>query len=76
MKTYDKAAMIADFLAEMSAVEEDGIKDIDRKLNTLVQACVDVLYICAETDEEYRTMLDDLSDMVYQIGEEKTLPNN
>ena len=73
MKTYDKAAMIADFLAEMSAVEEDGIKDLDRKLNTLVQACVDVLYVCAETDEEYRTMLDDLSDMVYQLGEEKTL---
>ena len=73
MKTYDKAAMIADFLAEMSAVEENGIKDLDRKLNTLVQACVDVLYICAETDEEYRTMLDGLSDMVYQLGEEKTL---
>ena len=73
MKTYDKAAMIADFLAEMSAVEENGIKDLDRKLNTLVQACVDVLHVRAETDEEYRTMLDGLSDMVYQLGEEKTL---
>ena len=76
MKTYDKAAMIAEFLADMKAVDDapsdvapDGIQSIDDSLTTLIQACVDIAKVVAESDEEMDFMLEEYVDLMYTLAD-------